>query len=195
MIKKLNSTFKKLAWCIPVFVMVLCAIYFIGLFDKMYARDLTRQADEKYQLTNFVERLETKEKVLKSLDILDNFEDTHTYVLDENLEVIIDKYHTKSCPFRFNKHPYENKEIQKELKNNKKGSFIYNICESRPMYWDYRWLDVDNEKLLVMIGVTNYPLDAIDKELQIAIGVLLMLTAFFNWLLVGYANHINCSKK
>ena len=63
------------------------------------------------------------------------------------------------------------------------------------MYWDYRWLNVDDEELLVMIGITNYPLDAIDKELQIAIGVLLMLTALFNWLLVGYANHITYSKK
>jgi hypothetical protein len=192
---KLRLLFKKFAWCIPVLIMTLSIVYFINLFDRVYQRDLIRQSNEKYQLVNFVEHLNTKTNTFLALNTIDSFLDTHTYILTKDLKRVHERYHTSGCPFRFKKHPYEIDEFRKEMLENDRGSFVYGICASKPMYWDYRWITIEGSQYLVMVGVTNYPLDAIDKELQIAIGLLLFFTSLLNWLLVGYAKHLRQQRR
>lgn len=191
MFRMTSLLFRKFTWAIPVFFMLLGTIYFINLFDRMYTRDLIRQSEEKYQLINVIERLETKKNVLSALAVMDNFSDTHTYLLDKSLNRVIEKMHTANCPFRFTQHPYEIEEFKKQILSHVRGSFIYRPCNSGPMYLDYRWVELEGVSYLIMTGVSNYPNDAIDKELQIAVGSLLLLTALMNWILVGYAKYLH----
>lgn len=190
MLKRTSLLFRKFVWIIPVLFMLLGSIYFINLFDRMYARDLTRQSEEKYQLINVIERLRTKESMLNALSVIDNFSDTHTYLLDKDLNRVIEKMHTANCPFRFTQHPYEIETIRKQILTHKRGSFILGPYDYKPIYWDYRWVEKERIDYLIMVGVSNYPTDAIDKELQIAVGTLLLLTSFLNWILVGYAKYL-----
>ena len=81
---KIRSLFKKFLWCIPVFIMTIGSIYFINLFNRLYTRDLIRQSNEKYQLVNFVEHLQTKDNTLLALNTIDAFLDTHTYILTKD---------------------------------------------------------------------------------------------------------------
>jgi len=192
---KIRSLFKKFLWCIPVFIMTIGSIYFINLFNRLYTRDLIRQSNEKYQLVNFVEHLQTKDNTLLALNTIDAFLDTHTYILTKDLKRIHERYHTSNCPFRFKKHPYEVEELKNEMMKNERGSFRYGLCAARPMYWDYRWITIENNEYLVLVGVTNYPLDAIDKELQISVGLLLLFTSLLNWILVGYAKYLRQNRK
>ena len=54
------------------------------------------------------------------------------------------------------------------------------------------YFKVDNKKLLVITGVKSYPKELIDKELEIAVGLMLLITAILNWALVGFWKHKCC---
>lgn len=193
--KKVKAFIGRFIWCLPVLFMFIGSLYFLNLFQRMYDRDLMRQTDEKQQLATFIESIETKRGVVDASNIIDKFSDTHTYILTEDFERIVSKYHTSNCPFKTTPHPYEVANIKDKMTETKRGFFEYSVEGTGKIYWDYRWVDVENEKLLIVVGVSNYPLDPIDKELQIAVGFLLLLTAVFNWILVGYAKYLRNNRR
>lgn len=190
MSKRMNTFFKKLIWCFPAILAFFGILYYINLFDRIEERNILRQSEEKYQLINFVENLRTKDSMVRAMNIMDRFEDTHTYLLNENLDRVVEKYHAQGCSFRTKPHPYEDANLRKKMLNTKTGTFVYNGDNNKKRFWEYRWIIIENKKYLILVGVSNYPLDPLDKELQISIGILLLLTALLNWGLVGYTKYI-----
>lgn len=186
---KLNSFLARFIWCIPALIVAIGAFYFINLFDRIYSRDLNRQLDEKYQLVNLIEALHNKESMVNIVNIMDEFQDTFVYVLELQGDQIIEDYHTINCPYRLTKHPYLEKNIKSKILINKRGGFVTKATDNRKIFWEYRWIDI-NKKYLILIGISNYPTDVLDKELQISIGILLLITALLNWVLVGYAKYL-----
>lgn len=194
--------FKKYVWCFPALIMFIGILYYINLFERMYARDLERQMNEKFQIVNLLETLHTYDGLHIAAGAFDNFDDTNIYILIKNLETgqLEERYHSNNCKFKLKQHPFENDEIKHQLISHKKGSFIFGIYRNHEILWDYRWITLDNKRYLVILSITNYPLDAIDKEFQISIGLLLLITALLNWSLVGYgkylrAGYCNINKK
>lgn len=190
MSKRMNTFFKKLIWCFPATLAFFGILYYINLFDRIEERNILRQSEEKYQLISFVENLNTRASMVRAMNIMDRFEDTHTYLLNENLDRVVEKYHAQGCSFRIKPHPYEDRDLRKKMLSTKTGTFIYNGDDNKKRFWEYRWIVIENEKYLILVGVSNYPLDPLDKELQISIGILLLLTALLNWGLVGYTKYI-----
>lgn len=190
MTNKVNRWLKKFIWCLPALVMLLGTMYFINLFNRMCLRDLDRQRQEKYQIMSVLSTIKTKESMYRILNTLDSFRDTYTYLLDKDLKHITEEYHSRKCPFRFTVHPYEDPEIIKKLTSKKRGTFVYGKIGSRKIGWEFRWITVKDTKYLIITGVVNYPLDTVDKEFQISIGIFLLITALLNWALVGYAKSI-----
>lgn len=181
---------KKFAWLFPVFVATIGIFYYINLFERIYERDLNRQINEKSQLMTLVESLSELKDVEKTVITMDGFENTYTYLLEDESDNPEEIYHAKNCPFRLKTHPYDCKEFKDIINSKKRGSFKSNNEEDGNIIWEYRHFNVGNEKFLVIAGVTNYPQDPIDKELQISIGILLLITAILNWALVGYAKNM-----
>lgn len=181
---------KKFAWLFPIFVVTIGIFYYINLFERIYERDLNRQINEKSQLMTLVENLSELKDVEKTVITMDGFENTYTYLLEDESGVINEIYHAKNCPFRLKEHPFECKELSDLINSKRRGSFKTENEKEGNIIWEYRHFKAGNEKLLVIAGVTNYPQDPIDKELQISIGILLLITAILNWALVGYAKNM-----
>jgi hypothetical protein len=110
-------------------------------------------------------------------------------VLEVNSKAEI--YHSANCPFLLKKHPHESEEIKETIMNHKRGSFATKEQRTK-IVWEFRHFSVDNENLLVITGITNYPKEPIDKELEIAIGTMLLITALLNWALVGFWKYKCC---
>lgn len=194
---KISQYMNRFIWCIPALIVTIGVIYFINLFDRIYSRDLNRQLEEKYQLVNLIEALHNKESMVNIVEIMDEFKDTSLYVLELNdKNEIIEDFHTTNCPYRFQTHPYELKAIQKQIKSNKRGFFMTKLQSVGKIYWEYRWLNIENKRYLLLMGIANYPTDVLDVELQVSVGTLLLITALLNWILVGYAKYLkngNCA--
>ncbi|MBR2240037.1 MAG: hypothetical protein IKO49_02270 [Bacilli bacterium] len=183
---------KKYVWCFPALIMFIGILYYINLFERMYARDLERQMNEKFQIVNVLEALHTYDGLHIAVNAFDNFDDTNIYILRKNLETgqLEERYHSNNCKFKLQQHPFENEEIRHQLISHEKGSFAFGEDRNHKILWDYRWVNVDNKNYLIIMSITNYPLDAIDREFQISIGLLLLVTALLNWSLVGYGKYL-----
>lgn len=188
------SFLKKYVWCFPALIMFIGILYYINLFERMYARDLERQMNEKFQIVNVLEALHTYDGLHIAVNAFDNFDDTNIYILRKNLETgqLEERYHSNNCKFKLQQHPFENDEIKHQLISHEKGSFAFGEDRNHKILWDYRWVNVDNKNYLIIMSITNYPLDGIDKEFQISIGLLLLITALLNWSLVGYGKYLRC---
>ena len=194
---KSMTVLKRFVWLFPLIIVTIGIFYFINLFERLSTRDLNRQISEKNQLLTITETLSNLEDVKKSVLTLDTFDNTYTYLLkDEGKALDPDNkaeiYHSADCPYVFKKHPHEDKEIKDEILNKKRGSFVTRKTNNDKIIWEFRHFIVDGEKLLVITGVTNYPKEPIDKELEIAIGIMLLITALLNWALVGFWKYKCC---
>lgn len=187
---RLHTFCGRFVWCIPALIVAIGIFYFINLFDRIYSRDLNRQLDEKYQLVNLIEALHSNEGMTKVVEIMDGFTDTYVYLLEVEDSRVIEDFHTVNCPYRFEKHPFEITEIKNKIKKNKRGAFATVVQNTGKIYWEYRWINIQDKNYLLLMGISNYPTDVLDKELQISIGTLLLITALLNWVLVGYAKYL-----
>lgn len=188
---KFNNFSKRFIYCLPLIIVTVGIFYFINLFERLYDRDLNRQLSERKQLITLTESLSNLEDIKKSILTLDTFDNTYTYMLyDEGTNTFAtgskaEIYHSANCPFVLKQHPHDLPEITKQINTNKRGSFITKENRDK-IVWEFRHFNVANEKLLVITGITNYPKEPIDKELEIAIGLMLFITGVLNWALVGF---------
>ena len=106
--------FKKYVWCFPALIMFMGILYYINLFERMYARDLERQMNEKFQIINVLEALHTYDGLHIAVNAFDNFDDTNIYILKKNLETgqLEERYHSNNCKFKLRQHPFESDEIK-----------------------------------------------------------------------------------
>lgn len=194
---KFKTITKRFVWLFPLIIVTIGIFYFINLFERLYTRDLNRQISEKNQLLTLTESLSNTIDVKNSILTLDTFDNTYTYMLHDEGEDSLapdsksEIYHSASCPFLLQKHPHDEEEIRKTIINHKRGSFATKEHGNK-IVWEFRHFQVNNEKLLVITGVTNYPKEPIDKELEIAIGTMLLITALLNWTLVGFWKYKCC---
>lgn len=193
---KISAYVKKYVWLFPLIIVTIGILYFINLFERLYERDLVRQISEKNQLVTLTESLSNKNDVKNSILTLDTFDNTYAYMWHDtddafNLDSEAEIYHSADCPFLLNKHPHESEEIKNQILHEKHGSFATKKHGTK-IVWEFRHFKVNDEKLLVITGITNYPKGPIDKELEIAIGVMLLITALLNWALVGFWKYKCC---
>lgn len=194
---KSKTIMKRFVWLFPLLIVTIGIFYFINLFERLHDRDLTRQINEKNQLMTLTETLSNINDVKKSILTLDTFDNTYTYMLyDEEDKTLQDFkneiYHSANCPFLLKSHPHESDLIKNKIINNKRGSFVTKEKNQDKIVWEFRHFSVNNESFLVITGITNYPKEPIDKELEIAIGIMLFITALLNWALVGFWKYL-CS--
>ena len=194
---KFKTFMKKFVWLFPLIIVTIGIFYFINLFERLYTRDLNRQISEKNQLLTLTEGLSTYQDVKHTILTLDTFDNTYTYMFYDETDVFLPNskaeiYHSAECPYLLKKHPHDSKEIKDYVLNNKRGSFVTKEQEKGKIIWEFRHFKVSNEKLLVITGVTSYPKEPIDKELEIAIGTMLLITALLNWALVGFWKYKCC---
>jgi len=195
MLDKIKDFLNKICLVFPIILTLIGVLYFINLFDRIKTRDLTRQSEEKYQIVNAIENLNELTEVLNALNIMDRFDDTNTYFLDEDLNRVPGKFHTKDCPFRYEGHPYEITELRDKIMTTNDGAFEFNSEHKRPILWEYRWIKNEGKKYLILVGVSNYPKQPIDNELQIAIGFLLLFTTILNLALVGVIKYVHVNAR
>lgn len=188
---KIKSFAKRFVWCIPLIIVTIGIFYFINLFERLYTRDLNRQLSEKKQLVTMTEMLSNVQDVKSSILTLDTFDNVYTYLLEDSENTLDNTnkseiYHSADCPFVLKSHPHDSKEIKNLLLSQKRGSFITKENKKDKIIWEFRHFTVNDKKLLTIIGISNYPKQAVDKELEIAIGLMLFITAILNWILVGF---------
>jgi len=195
---KHKTIMKRFVWLFPLLIVTIGIFYFINLFERLNDRNLSRQISEKNQLITLTETLSNINDVKKSILTLDTFDNTYTYMLYDDGENTLSEdfkneiYHSAKCPFLLKIHPHESDIIKNKLIKNKRGSFITKEKNQDKIVWEFRHFSTNNEKFLVITGVTNYPKEPIDKELEIAIGIMLLITAILNWALVGFWKYL-CS--
>jgi len=194
---KFKTTAKRFIWLFPLIIVTIGIFYFINLFERLYDRDLIRQISEKKQLITLTESLSTFKDVKNSILTLDTFDNTYTYMLYDESDAFIPNskaeiYHSANCPFLLKKHPHESKEIRDCIAKNKHGSFVTKEPNQSKIIWEFRHFTVKGKNLLVITGVTNYPKEPVDKELEIAVGLMLLITAILNWALVGFWKYKCC---
>ena len=194
---KFKTFMKKFVWLFPLIIVTIGIFYFINLFERLYTRDLNRQISEKNQLLTLTEGLSTYQDIKHTILTLDTFDNTYTYMFYDEADIFLPNskaeiYHSAECPYLLKKHPHDSKEIKDYVLNNKRGSFVTKEPEKGKIIWEFRHFKVSNEKLLVITGVTSYPKEPIDKELEIAIGTMLLITALLNWALVGFWKYKCC---
>ena len=192
---KLQSLLSKATWLFPLLIVTIGIFYFMNLFERLYSRDLNRHINENNQLLTLTESLSNTSDVEKTILTLDTFDNTYTYMLYDSedplsLDAKSEIYHSANCPFLLKKHPHESKEIKDIILNKKRGSFVTKEKVNK-IIWEFRHFTVNDEKLLIIAGVSNYPKDPIDKELEIAIGIMLFITGLLNWALVGWAKYLH----
>jgi len=199
MLNKIKSFLDKYCWCFPAFIILIGTIYYINLFERLSVRDLNRQISEKNQLITLTEMLSNIDDVKKSILTLDTFDNTYTYLLKDEDDTLNENnnseiYHSAGCPFILKTHPHENKEIKEKMLSKKRGSFVTKEENNDEIVWEFRHFVVNKEKLLVITGITNYPKESIDNELQLSISILLLITAFLNWALIGYYKYLRSGR-
>ena len=193
---KFKTIIKRFIWLFPLIIVTIGIFYFINLFERLDERDLTRQISEKKQLITLTESLSTELDVKNSILTLDTFDNTYAYILHDQDDIFEENsnaeiYHSADCPFLLQKHPHESEEIKNTVIHQKMGSFATKEHGTK-IVWEFRHFKVNNEKLLVITGITSYPKEPIDKELEIAIGTMLFITALLNWALVGFWKYKCC---
>ncbi len=194
---KSMTILKRFVWLFPLIIVTIGIFYFMNLFERIYSRDLNRQIAEKNQLLTLTEGLSTYQDVKHAILTLDTFDNTYTYMLYDEPDALLPQskaeiYHSSECPYLLKKHPHDSKEIRDCIINNKRGSFVTKEPNIRKIVWEFRHFKINNEKLLVITGVTSYPKEPVDKELEIAIGLMLLITAILNWALVGFWKYKCC---
>lgn len=194
---KVSGFLKKYVWLLPLIIVTIGILYFINLFERLYDRDLTRQISEKKQLVTLTETLSNFEDIKKSILTLDTFDNTYTYLLHDDPNVWMKEskaeiYHSADCPYVLKNHPHNSQDIRDCIVNSQRGSFVTKESNKGKIIWEFRHFTVGNEKLLVITGVSNYQKEPIDKELEIAIGFMLFITALLNWILVGFWKYKCC---
>lgn len=182
---KIKKFVGKFIFCLPIVIMMLASLYYVNLFNQLRNRDLDRQLEEKHQFMKYVLDTKDQKRLNEIIATLYTMPNTNTYLLDENLDRVAEKYYNLK-PLVTQEAPYKDKNIRALLLSNDHGVFKHNLKPDVYMYWDYRWLDINGKKRLILIGVRNYPFGQLDNELQISIGILLLLTSLLNWILVGY---------
>lgn len=194
MCKNIKQFVNKFIWCLPVFIMMLGALFYVNLFDELRERDIDRQLEVKHEFIKYAIKTENKNEVMNFITLFYKLPNTNTYLLDENLDRVAEKYYNQK-PLKEVEAPYKDEHIRKLLLKNQKGVFEYNIKPNVYMHWGYRWIEIDGKKRLILIGVKNYPFDHLDAQLQISIGILLLLTSLLNWILVGYGKYLYQKEK
>lgn len=193
---KIKNFIGKYACMFPLIIVTIGIFYYINLFERLYSRDLNRQISEKSQILTLTESLANRNDVTKAILTLDTFEDSYTYLFKDvknelGKESLEELYHSADCPFKLKQHPSTNEEINNLIATKKRGSFATYDQKPNKIIWQFRHFITNDEKLLVIAGISNYPQEPIDKELQISIGLLLFITGLLNWALVGYAKYIH----
>lgn len=194
---KFMTILKRFVWLFPLIIVTIGIFYFMNLFERIYSRDLNRQIIEKNQLLTLTESLSNYQDVKHTILTLDTFTNIYTYMFYDELDTLLPRskaeiYHSSECPYLLKKHSYDLKEIRDRIINNKQGSFVTKKPNKDKIVWEFRHFKVDNRKLLVITGVTSYPKEPVDKELEIAVGLMLLITAILNWALVGFWKHKCC---
>ena len=194
---KFMTILKRFVWLFPLIIVTIGIFYFMNLFERIYSRDLNRQIIEKNQLLTLTESLSSYQDVKHTILTLDTFTNIYTYMLYDEPDTLLpyskaEIYHSSECPYLLKKHPYDLKEIRDRIINNKQGSFVTKKPNKDKIVWEFRHFKVDNKKLLVITGVKSYPKELVDKELEIAVGLMLLITAILNWALVGFWKHKCC---
>lgn len=184
--------FKRLVWLLPIVSVVFFCFYFMNLFARIEHSHLERQLDERNTIVDFAKFIKTKTTFFKYLDIIDRFEDNNVYLLDDKLKLVDSQPSTRKCLYLLNNTqlPFEDKEIAKEMLAHKEGSFIHSPSKNEYIEFQYKHLTKEKQKYILLIGIRPYPKTLEDKELQVAIGLLLLFTAVFNWMFIAYAKHI-----
>ena len=194
MCKNVKKFVNRFVWCLPVFVMMLGSLFYVNLFAELRDRDIDRQLTVKHEFIKYVFENNNKEEIINFVTLFYKLPNTNTYLLDENLDRVAEKYYNQK-PLVEVEAPYKDVKIREMLLKNKGGVFKYNLKPNVYMYWDYRWFEIDGKKRLILIGVKNYPFDHLDAQLQISIGILLLLTSLLNWMLVGYGKYLYQKEK
>lgn len=179
-------------WLIPVLLSALFCMYFIDLFHRIDDARIHRQRDERDIVTEFAPFIKTKKTLYTYLDIIDRFDDNNLYLLDENLEPLPDKRHTSDCWYSIYNidHPYRKQEFKDIMNSTRNGNFTDILVPGKQIDYKFKRLTIQNKKYVLLTGVHKYPLLPEEKELQIAIGLLLLFTAVCNWILVAYVKHM-----
>ena len=194
---KFMTILKRFVWLFLLIIGTSVIFYFINLFERIYSRGLNRQIIEKNQLLTLTESLSSYQDVKHAVLTLDTFDNTYTYILHDEPDALLpdskaEIYHSSECPYLLKKHPHDSKKIRDCIINNKRGSFVTKEPNKSKIVWEFRHFKVNNDKLLVITGVTSYPKEPVDKELEIAVGLMLLITAILNWALVGFWKHKCC---
>lgn len=183
---------KRAFWLIPVLLTALFCMYFIDLFHRIDDARMHRQRDERDIVTEFAPFIKNKKTLYTYLDIIDRFADNNLYLLDENYQPLRDKSHTSDCWYSiYNvQHPYYREDIRKIMSSSRNGNFSDIIMPGKVIDYKFKRLTIQNKKYVLLNGVHKYPPLPEEKELQYAIGILLLFTAVFNWIIVVYTKHM-----
>lgn len=191
-----NSTvayIKRAVWLIPILLTTLFCMYFINLFHRIDEALMVRQHAERDTIIEFAHFIKTKKTLYTYLDIIDRFDDNNLYLLDENLKPLSDRRHTNDCWYCIydKQHPYRNNNVKKILNADlNSGTFKDKVIPGKEIDYKFRKFTTEGTNYVLLTGVHQYPKLPEEKELQWAIGLLLLFTAVCNWIILAYAKHI-----
>lgn len=184
---------KRAVWLIPILLTTLFCMYFINLFHRIDEALMVRQLAERDTITEFAHFIKTKKTLYTYLDIIDRFDDNNLYLLDENLKPLSDRRHSNDCWYCIydKQHPYRNNAIKKILNTDMtSGTFKDKVIPGKEIDYKFRKFTAEGTNYVLLTGVHHYPKLPEEKELQWAIGLLLLFTAVCNWIILAYAKHI-----
>lgn len=184
--------FKRFYKLIPVVLTTLLCAYFINLFQRIDEQFLERQIDERNSIVEFTKFISDKNTLYTYLDIIDRFEDNNIYLLDDKFKLLPDKRHTRNCLYSIHnvKQPFKNEMIRSKINSSIEGEFTHKLIPGLNLEFAYRHLYVDGKEYILLAGIHNYFKTPAEKELHFAIGLLLLFTAFCNWIIIVYAKHV-----
>lgn len=179
-------------WLIPVLLTAVFCMYFIDLFHRIDDARLHRQRDERDIVTEFAPFIKSKVTLYTYLDILDRFDDNNLYLLDSNYMPLKDKRHSSDCWYSIYNvpHPYYREDIKEIMSKTRNGNFSDTVIPGKTIDYKFKRLTVQKKDYVLLSGVHKYPLLPEEKELQYAIGLLLLFTAISNWIIVAYVKHM-----
>lgn len=191
-LKPVVEYLKHAVWLIPVTLSAILCMYFMNLFQRIDEAQLRRQIDERDNIIEITKFIKTKDTLYAYLDIIDRFEDNNLYLLDNKLELLPDKRHTRHCYYSMYSvtPPFEIEKFRQEMLKNKVGTFDHKIVPGIKLNFQYRHIRADNKEYILLAGVHNYVKLPEEEELYFAIGLLLLFTAVCNLIIVIYAKHM-----
>ena len=197
MFTRILDFLRRMMALLPAIFTALLCIYFIDLFERIDEAKLHRQVEERDALMEFAAEIPQKRILIDFLETIDNFENNNVYLLDMNLDPVKDLRHTTACKYSLYhvSHPYDIAEFRTEMQKHKIGSFVHKLSPNLTMNFAYRRIWVEKRNYVLLIGIHGYPQFASQRELHIAIGLLLLFTTICNWIIIMYTKHVRYTYK